>query len=422
MLEQPATGSRGLAAEQVVELRQQGAIQQRAPEDVAEATHHVRGRDVRQPERHEQDGTDPRSAHHHAETLQGLEEVERDEAVGGGVADRPDRGRGGRVGGGFDEAQRPAAQRVALALGAVAQQLHRLGHRAVERGLGEGDRIEHQLGAQRCREVAEHRAADHAGQDLNRSFAAVTVLAPPPVEDREPRLVARRQRHAVQQLSPLHALGLPRLLHLDDHAVAQRRVLGSGEREEVRLGLGDGGGLRRVREHNQPLEIDDVRRHRLAGRGRGGRRGGRERGGALDVLVGDRGDVQLGQPARRHEIGRLVAQQRRVDLDRLLAAQPDPQPQPWARPARQLHHTVRVAREVGERIAGLVEDGHGHARRGLARVLLYDPEHPEVFGGHGGPQYVKPEAVGQIEAGVSLRSRRGCGPPPSPGTSLCRPP
>src|SRR5256886_9071887 len=49
---------------------------------------------------------------------------------------------------------------------------------------------------------------------------------------------------------------------------------------------------------------------------------------------------------------------------------------------------VRVAHPVALRVAGAVEHGHGHARSGLARVLMHDPKHPDVVraGGHRGPR------------------------------------
>src|SRR2546430_16688639 len=50
---------------------------------------------------------------------------------------------------------------------------------------------------------------------------------------------------------------------------------------------------------------------------------------------------------------------------------------------------VRVAHPVALRVTSAVEHGHGHARSGLARVLMHDPKHPDVVraGGHRGPQY-----------------------------------
>jgi len=144
-----------------------------------------------------------------------------------------DRARCRRVGGGVHHTERPTAQRVTHALGAITDHLDRLRRHGLETGLGHGERIELQLGSERRDQVAEHRRPDHAGEDLERALAPLRFPSPATVEHGELGLVPRRQRHAVEQLTPEHAERLPVLLQLDEHAVAhRRRTVGRG-REEV---------------------------------------------------------------------------------------------------------------------------------------------------------------------------------------------
>src|SRR5256886_5419839 len=52
-----------LAGEQTLQVGEQAAIEQRTPEQVAEALYQVGGRDVRQSDRHEHDGAGARTPH-----------------------------------------------------------------------------------------------------------------------------------------------------------------------------------------------------------------------------------------------------------------------------------------------------------------------------------------------------------------------
>jgi len=99
---------------------------------------------------------------------------------------------------GVDHAERPAPQRITHPLGPVADQLHGVGHRAVERGLGERQRIELEVGAQHRHQVAQHRAPHHAGEDLQRALARLRLATPTAIQHGEARLVARSERHAVE--------------------------------------------------------------------------------------------------------------------------------------------------------------------------------------------------------------------------------
>ena len=279
-----------------------------------------------------------------------------------------------------DDAEGPTAQGAAHALGALADQLDGVRHRDVERGLGERQRVELQVGAQRRNEIAEHRAADHAGEDLERALPRLRLSAPAAVEHREPRLVARRQRDAVQQLAPLHAERLPRLLELDERTVPHRRRVVARQREEIRDGVARpvlrvG---RPLGEHYEPLEVQDVPRHVV--RLRRPRRRGRA-GLSRGPLA--RARRRLRQPGGRCEVNRPFPQRRGDELDRLLIAEPHPQPQLGNIAPRDRHGAVRLAHPVTGRIPRLVEHGHGHALRGLARVLVHDPEHPDVLLGVG---------------------------------------
>src|SRR2546425_10404397 len=98
-------------------------------------------------------------------------------------------------------------------------------------------RPELQLGSQRGHEIAQHRRADHARENLERALAALRLAPPATVEYRELRFVSRRQRYAVEQLAPQHAERLPVFLHLDEHPVAHRRRAVGGGAEEVGNGV-----------------------------------------------------------------------------------------------------------------------------------------------------------------------------------------
>ena len=255
---------------ETLEIGQQPPVEQRAPEDVAEPPHHVRRRDVGQPERDEHDGPDARAADHDPEPLERLEEMERDDTVVRGVAHGADGCAVGRGAIHVHHPERAAPQGVAHALRALPDELHAFGRGGVQIGIEERVRLELKLGPQGCHEIAQHRGADHARQDLERPLPPVGLAPPPPVQHGQPRLVTGRERHAVQQLSPLDAERLPQLFDFEEHTEAQRCGLVAREREEVRRHVPSPprpGYPRRPRrpvgEHRQTLEIEDVGRHLL---------------------------------------------------------------------------------------------------------------------------------------------------------------
>ena len=394
MLEQPAARLRWhagvVAAEQPLQVGQHAAIEQRATEQVAEAPHHIRGRHVGESERHEDHRPSPRAPHHDLEALERLEEVERHQTIAGRVADGAHGAGDGGIGGRVHDAERAAPQRVAHALGAVAHHLDGVGGRRLEPRLGECERVELQLRPQRGDEIAEHRGPDHAGENLQRTLAALALAPPATVQHRELGLVSRRERRAVQQLTPLHAQRLPVLFHLDERAIAHHARPFAREREEVghRVARRRRRAGRSLGEHGEALEVEDVPRHlhgigparRWCRRGRSGRDRVQLTHHALSPPRA-RGRRQLGGGGERR---RLVAQRRRGELDGILAAQAHAQPQLGHVPARHGDDPIGVAHPVARGIAATVEHRHGHALRGLARVRMHDAEQPDVADGHKG--------------------------------------
>ena len=120
---------------------------------------------------------------------------------------------------------------------------------------------------------------------------------------------------------------------------------------------------------------------------------GRER--PLQILARMVGTSMLGDliTALRPELQLdplTLAERRSRQLDRVLAPQAHADAQLERLAARNRDGPVRVAHPVAFRVAGAVEHRHGHARSGLARVLVHDPKQPDVVraGGHRGHQYV----------------------------------
>ena len=404
VLEQSAAvaGPAVVRVEQPLEVREQAAVEQGAAEDVAEAAHHIRRGDVGQPERHEDHGPRARAADGDPEALQRLEEVERHEPVGRGVAHRANGRRGRRLGVDVHHAERPAPQRLAHPLGPLPDHLHGVGRRRLQPGLEQRQGVELQLGPQRRRQVAEHRAAHHAGENLERALPRLGFPAPAPVEHREAGLVAGREGHAVEQLPPQYAERLPVFLDLDERPIAHRRRGVRGNREEVGHAVAARRSRRRaLREQHEPLEVEHMPGHvvRLgAARGRGRRR--------LEITLAHvpSPTTRRRQPARRRERDRLVAERRRVELDRILGAEPDPQSQlrhvaPWDRDG-----PVRLAHPVASGVSGGLEHRHGHALCGFARVLMHDPEDPDLL--HAGCHAAEQGGTNmQFEGGGEQQSR-----------------
>ncbi len=110
---------------------------------------------------------------------------------------------------------------------------------------------------------------------------------------------------------------------------------------------------------------------------------------ALEHRVFPGGAVGGWQLGRRGERRWLVTERRRRELDRILAAESHAESQLGGLPARHGDDPVPVTHPVTGGVPGLIEHRDGHAGCGLARVLVHDPEHPEVAiaDSHRGDQY-----------------------------------
>ena len=256
------------------------------------------------------------------------------------------------------------------ALCAVTHHLDRLGRHGLELRLGERPGIELQFRPDRGDQIPEHRRAHHPGEDLQRTLAPVRLAPPAIVQHRELRLVPGREGHAVQQLAPQHPQRLPVLFHFDQRPVAHGAGTVAGRAQNIRYRRAGGRS-----ERDEPLEVQDMARHLglLCSTGRR-RRGTRELAGRSFPRRTDGGR----QLAWRGQRRRLLAQRRRRQLDGILAPQAHPQPQRRRVAPRDRDDAVRVAHPMAFGVAGLIEHGHGHALRGLARVLMHDPKQPNL--------------------------------------------
>ena len=181
----------------------------------------------------------------------------------------------------------------------------------------------------------------------------------------------------------------------------ERPTVGGGREEINGAVTGGGGGSARHRgttaggalgEHDDPLEVEDVPGDfRLLGGARGRRLRGRRVVHRPFTRVTDRSDGER-QVRGRREWRRSLAQRRGGELDRFLAPQAHPEAQFDRVAARDRDAAVGVAHPMALRVAGAIEHGHGHARCGLARVLMHDPEQPDLVRAHGhrGHQYAMP--------------------------------